>query len=101
MAARDVGRLGELVADRLRHLAPQRLAPVAPQVEPLLRRLATLACEADGQPPHPLQLPDPRAWGDVVDVLAADVARGVSVRPDPDVEAEARDVLVRLQRLLP
>ena len=101
MSGRDVDRLGRVVADRLRHLAPQRLAPVAPEVEALLHRLATLACEADGQPSHPLELPDRRAWGDVVDVLAADLARALTARPDPDLEDSTLDVLSRLRRLLP
>ena len=101
MSGRDVDRLGRMVADRLRHLAPQRLAPVAPEVEALLHRLATLACDAEGQPPLPLELPDRRAWGDVVDVLSTDLARSVTARPDAGVEAAAVDALTRLRRLLP
>jgi len=101
MTGRDVDRLGEVVADRMRHLAPLRLSPVAAQVEVLLHRLAALACEAEGQPRHPLELPEGRAWGDVVDVLAADLARSVTARPDPDLEASAVDVLTRIRRLLP
>jgi hypothetical protein len=101
MTGPDVGRLGEVVADRLRHLAPQRLAPVAPQVEVLLHRLAVLACQAEGEPPHRLTLPERRAWGDVVAVLAGDLARSVTDRPDVDLEASAVDVLTGLRRLLP
>jgi hypothetical protein len=101
MTERDVGRRGEVVADRLRHLAPHRLTPVAAQIEVLLRRLAALASEADGQPPTPLELPERRAWGDVVDVLAADLARALTARPDPDLEDSTLDVLSRLRRLLP
>ena len=101
MTARDVGRRGEVVADRLRHLAPHRFAPVAAQIEMLLHRLAACASEADGQPPNPLVLPERRAWGDVVDVLAADIARALTARPDTELEESTLDVLTRLRRLLP
>ena len=101
MTGRDVDRLGGVVADRLRHLAPQRLAPLAPQMEVLLHRLAALACEAEGKPARPLELPERRAWGDVVDVLSTDLARSVTARPDGGAEAAAVDALTRLRRLLP
>lgn len=101
MSGRDISRRGEVVADRLRHLAPQRLAPVASHVEALLHRLALLACEAEGEPPHRLTLPERRAWGDVVDVLAGDLARSVTDQPDVELETSVMDVLAGLRRLLP
>ena len=98
----EVEVLAGRVADRLRVLGPRLAArqdgqaarDLAVQVGELLRRLAALAADT----PAGVQVPvlAPRAWGDQVLVLAAEVAAGA----DPAACAAAREALEELRRQL-
>ena len=93
--------LVERQADRLRHLSAARIEPIGAGVEGLLHRLAALAARAEGIDPHPLDVPDPRAWGDVVEVLGMAIVDAVRRSPNPDVESRAHAALTELRGMLP
>ena len=107
--ASDVKRVGDVVADRLRHLAPVRLEPFEAEVAALLQRLADLDRRAEGLQPRRLPAVSPHAYGDVLSVLVHDLVSAVQPggadRPAPDgsddVLAEAVALIVDLRRLLP
>jgi hypothetical protein len=91
----------EVVSDRLRHLAPARLAPVAGQVRRHVRDLAALSLAAHGQDPHPLGDVADAALGDQVAVLGREVAEGLDRSSDPDLLARALACLAAIRSGLP
>jgi len=93
--------VGEVVADRLRHLAPARLEPVAGDVRALVDELAALAVRAEGRDPRPLPPVSPRAFGDQVAVLTHDLLEACRAGGDDEALRQAYSVLVALRRRLP
>lgn len=101
---RDVERAADVVGDRLRHLAPARLEPAEAELRKFLGELAVLARAAEGLGPEPLPSVSARALGDVVSVLARDIAeawRSGEEAPPADEVAQAYALLVTMRRLLP
>lgn len=94
-------RLVDLVADRLRHLPPARLAPVADDVRCLLDELAALALAAEARPATTLPTVADRALGDQVAVLGHDIVVALQTRPDERLAVAATAVLDRLRACLP
>jgi hypothetical protein len=99
--ADDLARAFGHVADRLRHLAPSRLAPVADDVRAQVRLLAGLALRAEGQPDRPLPDVAATALGDQVAVLGHDLSEALRGHPDAALLDDARLVLVSLRRAVP
>jgi hypothetical protein len=99
--ADDLARAFAHVADRLRHLAPVRLAPVADEVRAAVAALASTALRAEGRPERPLPDVAPSALGDQVAVLGHDLTQALRARPDGALLDEARQVLVSLRRAVP
>jgi hypothetical protein len=99
--ADDLARAFAHVADRLRHLAPARLAPVADDVRAQVRRLAGLALRAEQRPDQALPDVAATALGDQVAVLGHDLTQALRARPDGALLDEARQVLVSLRRAVP
>jgi hypothetical protein len=91
----------ETLADRLRHLAPARLSPVAAVARGHVRTLAALALEAEGLPARPLPDLADTALGDQVAVLGHDLVAALEQRPDPLLLAHAHACLAELRRVLP
>lgn len=102
VSARDVQRVAEVVADRMRHLAPARLEPVEAQVGVLLDRLAVVVLQAEGLDPRPLPQTSARAFGDLVSVLVHDLveAEGAGGAGSTALD-DAHALLVAMRRLLP
>jgi hypothetical protein len=96
--SRDV----EVLAERLRHLAPARLSPVADVVREHVRTLAALALEAEGLPPRPLpEILADRALGDQLAVLGHDLITALEHRPDAPLLVRAHACLADVRRALP
>lgn len=91
----------EVVADRLRHLPPGRLAPAVEPVREHVRRLAGLALAAEGVAARPLPGVAPSALGDQVAVLGHDLAVALERRPDATLLAAAHGCLRALRRVVP
>jgi hypothetical protein len=101
VTARDVERVAEVVADRLRHLAPRRLEPIEAQVGVLLNRLAAVALKAEGLEPRPLPATSPRAFGDLVSVLVHDLVEAAGAGGAGSTELDdAHALLVAVRRLV-
>lgn len=103
VSAGDVERVAETVSDRLRHLAPPRLAPVEAEVAALLDELAVVSRRSEGLDPLPRPPVSARAFGDVVAVLAHDVVEAASAGSASATQAlgDVHALLVALRRLLP
>jgi hypothetical protein len=99
--ADDLARAFAHVADRLRHLAPARLAPVVDDVRAEVRGLARLALRAEGRSDQPLPDVAATALGDQVAVLGHDLTQALGARPDGALLDQARRVLVSLRRAVP
>ena len=93
--------MGEVVSDRLRHLAPTRLEPVDGDVRALLDELAALVVRVEGLDPRPLPSVSPRAFGDQVSVLTHDLLEACRAAGGGEPLLQAHAVLLALRRLLP